>query len=98
MAHNDAVPTTKLGAAAYLYEVKAWLECPAVDARPEGRPAAAFSQPRDYNDHKAAQLCEILGDFLLAQAQLDAWMADLGTTGCQSDTCIGETNAQVSSR
>lgn len=38
---------------------------------------------RNYNDHKAQQLFSVLSDLLFAEAQIEAWSADLGSTGCQ---------------
>jgi hypothetical protein len=38
---------------------------------------------RDYNDLKASQLLDALGDLLVAEARIAAWFVDLGTNGCQ---------------
>jgi len=39
---------------------------------------------RDYNDQKASQLLGALSDLVFAEAQIEAWSADLGSTGCQA--------------
>jgi hypothetical protein len=68
-------PKTKLQASLYLYAAK-------------GHMLNKASLGIDYNDRKAGQLCEFLSDLLVAEAQLESWMADLGTNGCQGDnTC-----------
>lgn len=43
------------------------------------------SNSTNYNDLKAGQLCEAIADLLMAEARIEAWMEDLGTTGCSSD-------------
>jgi hypothetical protein len=41
----------------------------------------------DYNSRKAAKLLENISDLLIAEAQIDSWVVDLGFTGCQTDIC-----------
>ncbi len=45
---------------------------------------------RDYYDHKARQWFEAMADYLIAEAYLDGWFADLGCGTCQvEDSSIG---------
>lgn len=74
-------PTTKTGAALFLANAKdrvsTQFTCLSFDK--------GLDIPRDYNDHKAAQLLGVLSDLLLAEAQFDSWFVDLGFQGCQGD-------------
>lgn len=72
-------PTSKTSAAIFVARCAARLE------QTVWNKETGEEWPRNYNDHKAAQLFKALSDLLIAEAFIDSWRIDLGFNGCQAE-------------